>query len=317
MANCFDNYITINDSTPSRSGLYATDLPGIDTELLDGIARSITEDHDDIWVTLYKRAHRNLVSDVSKNIQDKFYMDLKLLSKETSSFKDTANGNSSLAGITLEFNLPKYAKLHVLSIGVYSEAAYASADVLKIYDTDENGELLATITTAITIGRNTINVDTDFEADKIFISYNPAIYTFRETENKSFANNYTYFDDVICDFCFYDPQYTGQVTQINGGGLNIKFNVYCSIEKLVCENLNLFKAAFLYKIGQEITIERRLGERLNKFTVMIQERWDELNNFYTAQYQQDLMDAIRSQNIQEDTLCFFCKNTVYTDIQLP
>lgn len=317
MANCFDNYITINDSTPSRSGLYATDLPGIDTELLDGIARSITEDHDDIWVTIYKRAHRNLVSDVSKNIQDKFYMDLKLLSKETSSFKDTDNGNSGLAGITLEFNLPKYAKLHVLSIGVYSDAAYASSDVFKIYDTDENGELLETITTAVTTGRNTINVDADFEADKIFIAYNPAIYTFRETENRYFIDSYNRFDDGICDFCFYESQYTGQIAQVNGGGLNIKFNVYCSVEKFVCENINLFKDAFLYKIGQEITVERRLGERLNKFTVMIQERWDELNEFYTSQYQQDLLDAIRSQNIQEDTLCFYCKNTVYTDIQLP
>jgi hypothetical protein len=317
VANCFDSYITINDSTPSRSGLYAYDLPGIDTELLDGIARSVTEDHNDIWATLYKRAHKNLVSDVSKNIQDKFFMNLKLLSKETSEFKDTPNINSGLAGITLEFSLPRYAKLHVISIGVYSESAYASSDVFKIYDTDENGELLQTITKAIAAGRNTINIDSDFEADKIFISYNPAIYTFRETENKYFASAYNNFDSIVCDFCFYDPEYWGAVEQINGGGLNIKFNVYCSIEKLVCENINLFADAFLYKIGQEITVERRLGERLNKFTVMTQERWDELANFYNTQYQQNLIDAVRSQNIQEDTLCFFCKNTVYTDTQLP
>lgn len=317
---CFDNYITISESTAeSRSGLYATDLPGIDREMLDGIARSVSEDADDIWATIYKRATRNLVSDVSKNIQDKFFMDLKLISRETSSFKDSNNSNSGLAGITLEFVLPRYAKLHIISIGVYSASVYAAGDVFKIYDTDENGELLDTITTAISAGRNTVNVDTDYEADKVFISFNPALYTFRETENRYFSDlNYLTFGDVICDQCFYgDPDFRGSVVQVNGGGINVKYLVYCSMEKFVCENIKLFEDCLLYKIGHEITVERRLGQRLNEFTVMTQERWEELETFYNTQYQQNVMNAIRSQNIPEDDLCFACKNTVRTESLLP
>jgi hypothetical protein len=321
---CFDNYITISENiAESRSGLYATDLPGIDTDLLQGIARNqdITpsDDYNDIWATIYKRAKNNLISDVSKNLQDKFFVDLKLITRETSSYKEEANTGSSLAGVTLEFNLPKYAKLHIISIGVYSETSYASAGIFKIYDTDENGELLDTITASISAhGQRTINVDREYEVDKVFIAYNPAIHYFRQTENKRYTNTYSHFDTVICDQCFYgDPDFRGSVVQINGGGLNVKYMVYCSMEKYVCENLPLFKDALLYKIGYEITIERRLGERLNQYTVMTMERWEELSNFYKAQYEQNVMNVVRSSNITEDDLCFQCKNTVYTETLLP
>lgn len=315
---CFTSYITISeDSAVSRSGLYASDLPGIDTDLLDGIART-GEDADDIFPTIYKRAKNNLISDVSKNLQDKFFLDLKLISRETSSYKDDYNSGSSLSGITLEFKLPKYAKLHIISIGVYSQNAHASAGVFTVYDTDEDGEVLETITSAISAGRNTINVDSEYEVDKIFIAYNPSTYSFKQTENKYYRNSYNQFDETICDQCFYgDPDFRGSVVQINSGGVNVKYLVYCSMEKFVCENLPLFKDAFLYKIGYEITVERRLGERLNQYTVMTQERWNELEAFYKAQYEQNLMNAIDSQNIHEDDVCFACKNTVRVDTLLP
>jgi hypothetical protein len=321
---CFDDYITISENIgASRSGLYATDLPGIDTDLLDGIARNHestpSDDYTDIWATIYKRAKNNLISDVSKNIQDKFFMDLKLITRETSSFTADANTGSSLAGVTLEFNLPKYAKLHIISIGVFSETSYSSGPIFKIYDTDENGELLDTISAAIaTHGRQTINVDREYEVDKVFIAYDPATYSFRKTENKYYPGGNNYFDTVTCDQCFYgDPDFRGSIVQINNGGLNIKYLVYCSMEKYVCENLPFFKDALLYKIGHEITVERRLGERLNQYTVMTQERWNELEGFYKAQYEQNLMNVIRSSNITEDDLCFACKNTVYTETLLP
>lgn len=317
--SCFDDYITISESIrPSRSGLYAMDLPGIDTDLLDGIARSTSEDHNDIWTTLYKRARKNLVSDTSKNLAEKFFVDLKLVSRETSKFKPDTNSNGGLAGITLEFDLPRYAKVHVISVQVDALQAYGTPGFeLKFYDEDENGELLSTVNENISAGKNTINIDTDFEVDKLFIAYNTSSFSLKQTENKYYATPYNYFDLVTCDFCFWGSDWRGVVTQVNGGGLNVKYLVYCSAEKFVCENIKLFDQAFLYKIGHEITIERRIGERLNEFTIMTKERWDELEAFYKAQYQQDLMNVINQANIPEDQVCFSCKNTVRTESFLP
>ena len=122
----------------------------------------------------------------------------------------------------------------------------------------------------------------------------------------------------MCNECFYgDPDFTGEVVQVNGGGLNVKFIVYCTIDKFICENIKLFEQALLYKIGYEITVERRLGERLNQYTIMTKERWDELESFYKAQYEENLMNVINSSNIPEDKICFACKNTVRVEPLLP
>lgn len=317
--SCFTDYITISeDVMPSRSGLYATDLPGIDTDMLDSIARNASEDYSDIWTTIYKRARKNLVSDVSKNLAEKFFVDLKLISRETSKFKEDTNSNTGLAGVTLEFKLPRYAKVHIISVGINSLAANTTPGFeLKFYEDDGDGELLDTVTEDIAIGKNTINIDTDFEVDKLFIAYNASTYSLKQTENKFYASPYNYFDTVSCDFCFWGGDYRGSVVQVNGGGLNVKYIVYCSSEKFVCENIKLFDQALLYRIGHEITIERRLGERLNQFTIMTKERWDELEGFYKAQYQQDLMNVINQSNIPEDQVCYTCKNIVKTESFLP
>jgi hypothetical protein len=109
----------------------------------------------------------------------------------------------------------------------------------------------------------------------------------------------------------------GSVTQINGGGLNVKYTVVCSVEKYVCENINFFKTALWYRIGLELMIERRMGNNLNQFTTMIQERADELQNFYNAQYQQELTNAVDPVNIGEDPFCFNCKGVVSSRSLLP
>lgn len=319
MATCFDNYITLSESVlPSRSGRYATDLPGIDINMIDAIARDDSQDSDDIWPTIYKRAYRNLISDSSKNLAQKFYTDLKLISRETSSFKTDTNSNQGYAGITLEFKLPRYAKVHIISVGVNSLQNYTTPGFeLRFFENDQNGDELDSITEDVSIGKNTINIDQDFEVDKLFIAYNASTYSLKQTENKFFATPYNYFDTVTCDFCFWSDEWRGSVVQINGGGLNVKYLVYCSSEKFVCENIKLFEQALLYKIGHEITVERRLGERLNQFTIMTKERWDELEGFYKAQYEQDLMNTINQSNIPEDQVCYACKNTVMVESLLP
>jgi hypothetical protein len=291
--------------------------------MLDGIAKNTAitpdEDHEDIWPVIYKRAYKNMISDATKLLKNKFFVNTKLVTRETSQYTTTTNSNSGLAGLTIEFSLPKYAKFHIISIGVNSNSAYSSAGIFKIYEDDSSGELLETVSTSISAGKNTVNVDSDFEVDKLFISYNASTYSFKETENKYFANTtYAEYGPVVCSECFYaDPDFSASVVQVNGGGLNVKFMIYCSMEKYVCENIKLFEDALLYKIGEEITVERRLGERLNKYTTLSQERFDELSAFYKTQYQTNLNNVIDTGNIQEDIFCFHCRNAVRTESMIP
>lgn len=314
--SCFDGYITLSPSIDtSRSGLYASGLPGVDEELIAGISKYVEDSSDDTWDTIYKRACDNLTADIASKFNDKFIVDLKLLSRVTSQYLDTFNGSTEIAGVKISFRLPRYARLHVISVSLKSEIDYPNPGFNLIFqDTDSDGELLLTKNKALTEGLNTIQVDTDFEVDSLFIGYDPTLYSLKSTENKRFDSLLAY-DPIICEWDCWGGQ--GRVEQINGGGLSVNYVVFCSIEKFVCEQLNLFRTALLWRIGVELTAERRFGERLNRFTTMTVERATELMDYYMTSYERELYNVIRAMNITEDPWCFNCKNTVYVKSETP
>ena len=284
------------------------------TELIPEDYSAVDEFWDD---KLYPRAVSNLVSDISKEIQDRFHLDLKLISRGTSKILEAQNENSGLAGLTIKFDLPRYAKIHIKSIEVWSNEETGSPDAtIEFYDTNAEGELLYFKDANLSPGRNIINIDQDFEVDELFIAYDPEVLALRKSENKYYPNcKYGHWDEVVCDYPCYGSH--GYFTQVNGGGLDVSFVVYCSVEKFVCQNLNLFKTAFWWKLGVEIMVERRVGCTVNKYTSMQPERAEELFNFYGAQYEKELLNAVKNQAIREDDICFTCQNTVEVYSSLP
>lgn len=317
---CQDNYIALNRDDQSRSGLYASDLPGVEDILYPLISKDLETDIE-VWERIYGTAWNNLVSDVDFALQEKFFVNTKLISRETSTFTENPNLSTELAGIRIQFDLPRYARLHVVSIDVWVLDQDVSPDFvptdieIKFYKDDENGEVLYETLASIEIGKNTIFIDHDFEENKIFIGYNPILTLIKGTENKIYSGFISRLPLLECMFpCFGG---TAFISQVNGGGLNVVFDGYCSAEKFICQNLNLFKKTFWYKIGQELVIERRYGNRLNQFTTMTQERAEELTSFYQAQYSQALENSIKAHNINEDPICFQCKGSVNYKTNLP
>lgn len=315
--SCESNYIAIDHNYHSRSGLFASDLPGVESLLYELISKDSEKDLE-VWERIYSNAWNNLVSDVDFALQEKFFVNTKLISRETSQFLSDVNSNTGLAGVRIQFELPRYARLHVVSVEVIAEQGYASPGIaLKFFEDDENGDLLYETTdqSISQAGKETIFVDKDFEVDKLFIAYDPTQFELRQSENKSYSGfiNKTFAYECMFN-CFGG---VASVRQVNGGGLNVVFDVHCSAEKFVCQNINIFKKAFWYKIGQELIIERRYGNRLNQFTTMIQERAEELTSFYQANYSQALENSIKSHNVNEDPYCFECKGSVNVKTNLP
>lgn len=305
---CYQNYITTDRSIPSRSGLYAVDLPGVEPSMWELLAKE-DQDGEQFWDMIYEKAWNNFVSDLTHQLQNKFYVDSKLVSRETSQFKVDLNTTIGLAGVTIEFTLPRYAKIHVVSVDVSSAEEYNSPEALiQVYENDANGELLSEHSQEISEGRNTIFIDHDYEVNKIFVAYDPEIYSFKQTENKRYTTPYISWN---CDECAFDcGGYEGKIVQVNGGGLNVKYNVFCSVDKFACENINLFRQAFFFRIGLEIIFERRFGNRLNKFMTMTLERQQELMEFYNTNFVDNLEQSVRSQHMHEDPYCFTCKELV-------
>jgi hypothetical protein len=291
------------------------DLPGVELSMLDLLTKEDQVDYLEFWEMIYNKAWQNFISDLTDKLQDKFFVDSKLVSRETSQFKTDLSG-TGLAGVTIEFELPRYARLHIVSVDIWSVDAHASPEFqINIYDQDENGDLLYTADQEVNEGANTVFVDQDFNTNQVLIVFDADAYSLRQTENKRYDTDYLSYS---CEECEFDcGGYLGRITQVNGGGLNVKYNVVCSIDKFACENINLFKQAFYYRIGLELVLERVLGNRINRFMTMTLERQEELMTYYTDTYQQKLSQAVRSQNMDEDPYCFSCKNTVYAKGQLP
>lgn len=316
---CYDNYIGIDPSTPSRSGLYAVNLPGMELAMFDMLTREDQIDYLELWETVYNRAWQNFISDLTDAMQSKFYVDSKLVSRETSQFTDSLNLATGLAGVTIEFALPRYARLHIVSADVITETGYASPEFeLQVRKDSADGELLYSVTDELGPGRDSVFIDQDFEVEKMFVGYDADIYALRSTENRRYNNLYSPYYYFNCNSCEFDCNgYKGKIEQINGGGLNVRYNVVCSIEKFACENINLFKQAIFYRVGLELVYERIFGNRLNKYMTMTLERKDEFLLFYDKEYTKNLMQAVKSQNMKEDTHCFSCKDVLSSRSQTP
>jgi hypothetical protein len=308
-------YITASKDTPSRSGLYANGLPGVTLDLLSSLTKDEQEDWEEFWSDLYSRAITNFVGDVQGRMADKFNIDLQLLSRETSSFLDDLNTGSGIPGVRLNYSLPKYGVLHVVQIEVYSESAQNA--VFTFYDQDENGRELYEKTVSLTEGVNTINIDQDFSVDKLFIGYDVATISIRKTKNRHFDScHYFEFSDTSCLFPCYGGS-KGSVTHVDGGGLNVIYNIHCSISKFVEDNINIFKEAFWYRIGLELIRERIFSDRFTRWSTMTPEDAASKESAYAKECELKLNNAIRSLRMKEDPVCFTCKSTVYASYQTP
>ena len=314
---CFSDYITIDRTTPSKSSLYVVDLPGVTVAQLDGLTKDEQDDFEGLFDNIYTNAQINLKIDVQKKLAQRFHIDKKLVSRETSDYLTELNTSASLAGVKISVTLPKYARIQILTIGVKTSQAYDSPEPsFYVYKEDSDGELLSTITSPLTEGRNTIKVYEEFEEDEIFIGYDPTLFDFYQTENKYYPNTTYLQKDLSCTFpCYWgDP---GSVQQINLGGLNVKFLVYCSMERFICENLPLFQYALWYRIGVDLMKERIVSDRVNRFTVISEERATELMTLFNEEYQNALEAATMNIKMNEDPICFMCKTTIGSKTSLP
>src|SRR5688500_17637604 len=101
-----EKYITPSKDTPSRSGLYWNQLPGVTLDLLSSLTKDEQEDFEEFADDLYARAIVNFIGEVQSRLADKFFVDLKLVSRETSKFEADINTSGLESGIKIHYRLP-------------------------------------------------------------------------------------------------------------------------------------------------------------------------------------------------------------------
>jgi hypothetical protein len=309
-----EGYITPSKDTLSRSGLYANGLPGVTLQLLDDLTKDEQEDFEEFWEDIYQRAIINFIADIQALLSDKFLVDLQLVSRETSKFGTDLNNSGLNSGIKINYRLPRYGIMSVSSVEVYSDSVQSVTFYFN--DKDENGRLLKTVIQDLVVGLNVINIDTNFTVDELYINYDASLTSLYATENK-YYDDYLVYDTLSCSFPCYTGSGNGSVTQINGGGFNVIFNATCSVSKVIEQNINIFKDALWYKIGQELIFERIHSDRFNRWTTLTIERAQQLGGNYDSWVAQKEENAVKSLRMREDPICFSCKSIVSQTYQLP
>lgn len=308
----FSGYITASTDTPSKSDLYFTDLAGCTVSLLDDLTKEDHADSTECFDYLYKTAQRNLRIDMQRALASRFHIDKKLITRETSEFKADYNSTSGYAGVKITVPLPKYARIQILSVSLVS--ASAGSATVTIFKEDSTGDTLGTVSGTLAAGKNILEVYEDFEEEEIFIGYDASTLSLKQTQNLYYDSD-SLASDKSCEFdCAGD---LGTVQQVNGGGLNVKFILYCSIEKFILENLPLFQFALFYRLGVDTMKERLTTQRVNMTTVLTEERAKELLGVHNEDYKSALEAATMSIKMTEDPICFMCKKTVSSKINLP
>jgi hypothetical protein len=318
MIDCLNNYIGVRQLegyNDPDSGYYINDLQGISTQQLEDI--SDTEDHYEArlgWDDIYVRASRLLETDIKKALKKFFkrysYIDNGITGQLTDNTTLTQGNNYN----GVRFNLGYQSKHLVLNISTF-DIYLNSAATLDIFIYDLNtGKKLDEIAYSGVEGLNTFRINKNYAVHRysdIFVCYDASeVSVLKMTEYKPLG--FTNMVEVSKSSAVIDNNVSGADT-----GISVTFNLECSVSNFVCQRIDSFKDAFLYKLGVEFCNERIYSDRVNRYTLMDREEAEKLRVDFEAQYQDLIEAALKDLEVRESDECFECNKAVNYKMMLP
>lgn len=318
MIDCLNNFIGVRDLVPYNdpdSGYYINDLPGITTQQLEDI--SDDEDHYEVrlaWDDIYARSSRLLESDI-KNAMKKYFKHYSYISNSITgqlTGNDTIASSNVWAGVRFNFGYEyKSLMLNLAEFTLYLDSD-TTFDV-KIFDLN-TGQELDQITYNGTAGLNTYRLNKNFVAHRfndIFVAYDANVVTTKE----------------MSDYESAYPTELGTISKnssilssnFNNGtiGMSLTYNLECSVSNFVCQRIDSFKDAFLYKLGVEFCNERIYSDRINRYTLMDREDAEKLREDFKMEYDRLIDVALKDLKVTENDSCFQCNKATNYVSMLP
>lgn len=316
MISCLIDYIGLLGVTASDSGLYVNDLPGITTyqleQITDNTERTATADE---WTKIYNRASRLFEKDLLVRFS-KYFKNYNILNTSVTGYlrsNDLTSISGKYSGWWFDFlGGSKNAKIQIESIGVFLDS-YADFTI-RIYDLG-TGHLLDMFPTSGNEGFNTVKIQKSYPVWKygrVFVCYDTdeiQPYELKDFDTSGYALNGSIakISSVVKDNLDSTPEDIG---------MTVTYSIVCSIDNIVCQRLEFFADAFLYKLGIEFLKEAKYSDRINRYTLLnTEERTAQILEF-REEYDDLLGGALKDMHIPEDA-CFKCDKGISKRIQLP
>jgi len=324
---CLNDFITLrgtcNDTTPV-SGKYINDLAGVDLRALSSLSNEEMTSFQGVYDEIYRRSVNELEGDVLVRMQKYFKTKILVDASNTGYFlspTETESSSNYKKGIAIELFGSKNMQIVINSVDLYT--ASAVTDYIRIYDYN-TGTLLDSISYTTTAGETkTIQINKSYDAfgsrKKLFITYNGNLTnSFKTTYTPYFENNSNYAvvrgasvsnsSSVLESNMSFDS---------NSGGLIVNFIVKCSINNFICANRDLFTMPLMYKLGEQIMLERLVSQRFNEYTTLNNEEVVKLKDYYSGKFNEIMEATLTNLTPNGDDICFECNKTRTYKYQLP
>ena len=316
MIECLTDWIGLVNVTPSNSGRYVNDHPGLTTHHIEQITdvnerTSVSE----MWSVIYNRAIRLFESDLMFRLK-KYFKNYQIQATDVTAILDEDTllslGNKFSGwffDITDQYN---NAKIQIESIGVYLDT-YAEFTI-RIYNAN-NGQIIESFPASGIEGYNEIKINRAYaiyKYSRIFIAYDTSeIQPFKLDDASQFGlvknASITNTSNVV---------HTDFDISADDIGMLVTYSIKCSIDNFVCQRLDLFTTAFWYKCGIESLLESKYSDRWNRYTLLDLEqtaqRLEELN----LQYENAIDATLRDLQMPCDE-CFDCQKGITRKSMIP
>lgn len=318
MIECLSNYIGVRgivEYEDPDSGYYINDLQGITTQQLEDI--SDDEDHYEVrlaWDDIYKRGSRLLETDI-KNAMKKYFKRYSFVDNSiTGQLVNNESIGTSNNWTGVRFNFGYESKNLVLNVSTFDIYLSSAVDfTVKIFDLN-TGQSLDEIAFEGVQGLSTYRINKNYAAHRyndIFVAYDSNV-----VDTIKMAD---YQGDYPTQLGSVSKNSTVISDNFDGGdvGISVTYNLDCSVSNFVCQRIDSFKDAFLYKLGAEFCKERIYSDRINRYTLMDREDAEKLLIDFETQYDELIDVALKDLKINESDICFECNKEINHKTLLP
>lgn len=342
ITDCFNDYVGIKACVqkPPTSGSFVNQLPGINTQFAEAISSQEQINFEGVWQDVKNRAYDRLINDSTR--------ELKQITKNRAAFNRvfyytenleltrplrTINKAARYRGKQIRSGEQKYVSLKVNAVQIFSNEANNVDTKLVVFGTLD-GVLLYEQDVTVTPGLNQITVNQEFllryNEFEIFVGIDCTNIDTARSNNQ----NESYYQGAGCSECdyydegFYTNSYEYDISQpvikensisSSGNGVQIISNVGCSVNRFLCDNIDILKQAWIYLLGHELMVEKLSTYTLSYWATSNLEQSRSLAELFGKQYMDALNTALEDAP-KKGTMCFDCsssQNTVYSTYRMP
>lgn len=328
MIDCLTNYITLDgvcSPETSVSGLTLNDHPEVRLGRLEDLTDKDFGSVQALFDRIYNRMLHEFESDVRTRMAKRFSRRSVVESIVTGEYEkeeELTGTAAELRGVYLELKDSPNLDLVINSARLYATGV-ATPDIL-IYDAS-TGRLLDTISTSLSAGYNTIQIDKAYSiagrTQRFFICYDATAFESYGTRLQAILPC-----ECLCgDFGDFAEVKGASIatgstvleSELDKGndtfGLILTANLVCGVANLICQNREDFKIAIWHRLAIEFVRELEATDQLTAYTLMrdrtearamlhgTEERPGMLPVYY------EVLDAvINDLHIADDDICFEC-----------